>query len=67
MSKPCSVCGKPRIPEFRAFCSAACRDRDLLAWGSDAYVMGEDPDMKADDLFSDSIHENPLDSQDRPA
>ena len=62
MSKPCSICGKPRVAEFRAFCSATCRDRDLLAWGSDAYVMGEDPDMKAEDLFSGDLDEKPLDS-----
>ena len=62
MSKPCSICGKPRVAEFRAFCSATCRDRDLLAWGSDAYVMGENPDMKADDLFSKDLDEKSLDS-----
>ena len=59
MTKPCSLCGKPRRAEFRAFCSATCRDRDLLAWGSDAYIMGENPDMGADDLFSEGHSENP--------
>ena len=59
---PCSICGKPRVPEFRAFCSANCRDRDLLAWESDAYVMAEDPDLKVDDLISEQEAEKALDS-----
>lgn len=28
----CPTCGRPRERRFRPFCSAACRDRDLLAW-----------------------------------
>ena len=60
--KTCSICGKPRVPAYRAFCSAACRDRDLLAWGSDTYVMPEDPDLKVDDLISEDEGEKALDS-----
>ena len=60
--KGCSVCGKPRVAEFRAFCSAACRDRDLLAWSSDAYVLGEDPDLKVDDILDGAEDEKALDS-----
>ena len=55
MIRACSVCGKPRVPEFRAFCSAHCRDRDLLAWGEDKYVMREDPSLSVDDISSDSL------------
>ena len=62
MNKPCGICGKPRNPEFRAFCSATCRDKDLLAWGSDRYVMVEDPDLSVDDLFSDELRDSTLDS-----
>ena len=59
MQKPCSICGAPRKPEFRAFCSATCRDKDLLAWGNEAYVMNEDPDLSVDRLFYDDDPENP--------
>lgn len=62
MAKGCSVCGKPRVAKFRAFCSATCRDRDLLAWGSDSYVMSEDPDLKVSDLEPHERVEKALDS-----
>ncbi len=62
MAKACSICGKPRVAEFRAFCSATCRDRDLLAWGSDAYIMVEDPDLKVSDLEPHERAEKALDS-----
>lgn len=62
MSKPCSLCGKPRNPKFYAFCSATCRDKDLLAWGNDAYILGEDPDLKVSDLLSEEVTQKPLDS-----
>ena len=50
------------MPEFRAFCSATCRDKDLIAWGSDDYVMGEDPDLRVDDLISEHEGEKTPDS-----
>ncbi len=62
MTKKCSVCNRPRTPEYHAFCSAICRDKDLLAWGNDEYVLGEDPDLKADELFSENLSQNSLDS-----
>ncbi len=40
--RPCPVCGKTAVMEFRPFCSRGCRDRDLLAWfGEDYRVPGE--------------------------
>ena len=33
-----------------------------MAWGNDEYVLGEDPDLKVDDLFSEDLRENSLDS-----
>ena len=54
-ARPCSVCGKPRVPEFRAFCSATCRDRDFLAWSGNEYVMREDPTLSVDDISSDRL------------
>ena len=53
MARKCSVCGKPKVPEFRAFCSAFCRDKDLLAWNNETYVMREDPDLSVDHISSD--------------
>jgi hypothetical protein len=43
----CPVCGKPAVPDHAPFCSRGCRDRDLLAWLSDAYRLPDaalDPD-----------------------
>ena len=33
----CPLCGKPSQPAATPFCSAGCRDRDLLNWLGDAY------------------------------
>ena len=62
MKRGCSLCGRPRVAAFRAFCSATCRDQDLLAWGNEAYVMGEDPDLNIESVFSDEEGEKALDS-----
>jgi endogenous inhibitor of DNA gyrase (YacG/DUF329 family) len=35
----CPLCGKPRDPRYRPFCSALCRDRDLLNWLDGAYAV----------------------------
>lgn len=45
----CPICGKPVQPATRPFCSAACRDRDLLQWLGEGYrVPGApaDPDAQ---------------------
>jgi endogenous inhibitor of DNA gyrase (YacG/DUF329 family) len=39
-SPRCPLCGRPRDPRFRPFCSAACRDRDLLNWLAGRYRIG---------------------------
>lgn len=36
----CPLCGRPRDPRWRPFCSRACRDRDLLAWLGGRYAIG---------------------------
>jgi endogenous inhibitor of DNA gyrase (YacG/DUF329 family) len=33
----CPVCRKPVQPATKPFCSAACRDRDLLQWLGEGY------------------------------
>jgi hypothetical protein len=35
----CPICGKPRERRFRPFCSAACRDRDLIHWLDGRYAV----------------------------
>ena len=38
-AKPCPICGKPMVQEFRPFCSARCADVDLNRWLTDRYVI----------------------------
>ena len=47
----CPLCGKPREPEFKPFCSRGCRDRDLLNWFGEGYAVpaAQAPDGTADD------------------
>jgi uncharacterized protein len=33
----CPICGRPRVHEYRPFCSARCRDVDLGRWFGEAY------------------------------
>ncbi|WP_155263873.1 DNA gyrase inhibitor YacG [Sphingomonas segetis] len=35
--KTCPLCGKPEHPEHTPFCSAGCKDRDLLKWLGEGY------------------------------
>jgi endogenous inhibitor of DNA gyrase (YacG/DUF329 family) len=47
----CPVCKKPKASEFKPFCSAGCKDRDLLQWLGEGYkVPGApvSPDQLAD-------------------
>ena len=47
-AKPCPICGKPGLPEFRPFCSRRCADVDLNRWLGGVYAIpvkdGEDED-----------------------
>jgi endogenous inhibitor of DNA gyrase (YacG/DUF329 family) len=50
--KKCPICRKPRVPEHAPFCSARCRDRDLLQWLEDGYALpgpSADPDRDPED------------------
>jgi endogenous inhibitor of DNA gyrase (YacG/DUF329 family) len=42
----CPICGKPRDPDYRPFCSKRCADVDLGRWlnGSYAVPVSEDDD-----------------------
>jgi endogenous inhibitor of DNA gyrase (YacG/DUF329 family) len=35
----CPICGRPREERFRPFCSARCRDQDLLNWLGGRYAI----------------------------
>ena len=36
---PCPICGKPRVPQFRTFCSKRCADVDLNRWFKGVYAV----------------------------
>jgi hypothetical protein len=42
-ARPCPICGKPALPEFRPFCSARCADVDLNRWLSGLYSIEGEP------------------------
>ena len=54
----CPQCGKRRVPDFRPFCSARCRDLDLGKWLDGSYAI---PAVEADEEFPEediaSVHE----------
>ena len=35
----CVRCGKPQVSAFAPFCSAGCKDRDLLDWFGERHVL----------------------------
>ena len=39
----CPLCGKPAQAAFQPFCSAGCRDRDLLKWLNEDYRVPAGP------------------------
>lgn len=52
----CPLCKKPKSDEFAPFCSAGCKDRDLLQWLDEGYrVPGPVAMVDEDDpaFFSD--------------
>ncbi|MGN3975088.1 DNA gyrase inhibitor YacG [Tsuneonella sp. SYSU-LHT278] len=38
-ARPCPICKKPRSDAHAPFCSARCKDRDLVRWFSDGYAV----------------------------
>jgi len=50
----CPICRKPAAPAHAPFCSAACRDRDLIAWLDERYVVpGRPADEEGDPASED--------------
>ncbi len=46
----CPICGRPRVLEYRPFCSARCRDVDLGRWFGEAYrVPAVEPGFDEDE------------------
>ncbi|MEQ1509495.1 MAG: DNA gyrase inhibitor YacG [Sphingopyxis sp.] len=41
--RPCPLCRKPTVAEYRPFCSRGCRDRDLNAWFGEGYRIPVSP------------------------
>lgn len=62
MSQPadrggCPICGKPRDPKLRPFCSKRCKDLDLARWLTGDYAIpgaptsvANEPDSPEEDL-----------------
>ncbi len=49
-SKPCPICGKPRVERYRPFCSRRCADVDLNRWLSGVYTVPVSADEEEDEL-----------------
>jgi len=56
MSNPsperCPLCRKPAQPPFAPFCSAACRNRDLISWLDERYILPGRPAAEEGDAES---------------
>jgi endogenous inhibitor of DNA gyrase (YacG/DUF329 family) len=46
----CPVCGRPRVVDFRPFCSKRCSDIDLGRWFNESYVVPEPLDEEPIDI-----------------
>jgi endogenous inhibitor of DNA gyrase (YacG/DUF329 family) len=47
-ARRCPICGKPAVPQFRAFCSRRCADIDLNRWLSGVYAVPGKPEEAED-------------------
>jgi len=47
-AKPCPICGKSAVDEFRPFCCKRCADVDLHRWLSGVYAVPGDPEEDED-------------------
>ena len=49
--KPCPLCSKPSVEQYRPFCSKRCADVDLNRWLSGVYrVPVEDSEDESDQV-----------------
>lgn len=49
-SSGCPICGKPKDPAYRPFCSKRCADVDLSRWLKGSYAI---PAVEVDDPDED--------------
>ena len=54
--KPCPICGRLAIEQFRPFCSKRCADVDLHRWLSGVYTV---PVVEDDEPPDDADAEKP--------
>ncbi len=47
----CPICGRPRVQEYRPFCSARCRNVDLGRWFQQVYTI---PAVEADESAAEA-------------
>jgi uncharacterized protein len=52
IAKTCPICGKPRLEQFRPFCSRRCADIDLHRWLGGSYGI---PAAEQDDSEAESV------------
>lgn len=50
----CPICGEPRRPEFRPFCSRRCRNVDLGRWFNEVYTVPAVDSVDDDDEEPDA-------------
>jgi endogenous inhibitor of DNA gyrase (YacG/DUF329 family) len=50
----CPICRRPVTPRYRPFCSARCRDADLIRWLDGRYAI---PSQERPDELSDGADE----------
>lgn len=51
----CPLCRQPAADPYAPFCSARCRDRDLLNWLGEAYAVPGPPADPDTDLGETSL------------
>lgn len=57
--KPCPLCGKPAIEQYKPFCSPRCADVDLNRWLSGVYAVPVEEDGEEADKPRDASEEEP--------
>jgi endogenous inhibitor of DNA gyrase (YacG/DUF329 family) len=50
----CPVCARPKVHEFRPFCSRRCADIDLSRWLRGSYAIPGEPDRTEPDMEAEA-------------
>ncbi len=53
----CPVCGRPRVAQYRPFCSSRCAQRDLGHWLNGNYRIPTNEEPEDMEGNPDAIHE----------